>query len=284
MRWLLPFFTVFLMVGLAVPDAEARRMGGGKSFGAAPMHKSQPAQRQQAQQQAAPRNQQQNPAATSGASRWLGPLAGIAAGGLLASMLFGDGFQGLQIFDILIFGLLAFVLFKLFSRRNAPAMQRQPHPAGGPAGHPQQAPQTWTPAGGAAAPVAAAQPVTMDAPAWFDADSFLKGAEEHFFTLQRHWRDGDTAGMAEYLDPALLQQMIAARAEAPPSSNGFVEELEVRLEGIEQREGRTIATVGFTGLDREFPQDEGERFDESWRLERADGENQPWVICGIRQN
>lgn len=287
MRWLLPLFTVFLMVGLTVPDAEARRMGGGKSFGAAPMHKSQPAQRQTPQQQANPRNQQQNPAATSGASRWLGPLAGIAAGGLLASMLFGDGFQGLQLFDILIFGLIAFVLFKLFSRRNAPAMQRQPHPAGGPVAQP-QGPQSWSPQGGAAAQPAAqpvaAPPLTMDAPAWFNAASFLKGAEEHFYTLQRHWRDGDSAGMAEYLDPALLQQMMAERADSPPSTNGFVEELEVRLEGIEQRDGRTIATVGFTGLDREFPQDEGERFDESWRLERADGDNQPWVICGIRQN
>lgn len=281
MRWLLPFFAVFLMVGLTVPDAEARRLGGGKSFGAAPMHKSQPAQRQQAPQQATPRNQQTNPAATSGASRWLGPLAGIAAGGLLAAMLFGDGFQGLQLFDILIFGLLAFVLFKLFSRRNAPAMQRQPHPAGGPVPAPQQQP-VWPNQSASAQPAAA--PVTMDAPAWFDADSFLKGAEEHFYTLQRHWRDNDVAGMAEYLDPALLQQMLAERSANPPSSNGFVEQLEARLEGIEQREGRTIATVGFTGVDREFPTDEGEHFDESWRLERADGDNQPWIICGIRQN
>lgn len=282
MRWLLPFFAVFLMVGLTVPDAEARRLGGGKSFGAAPMHKSQPAQRQQApQQQATPRNQQANPAAASGASRWLGPLAGIAAGGLLASMLFGDGFQGLQLFDILIFGLLAFVLFKLFSRRNAPAMQRQPHPAGGPVPAPQQQP-VWPNQSASAQPAAA--PVTMDAPAWFDADSFLKGAEEHFYTLQRHWRDNDVAGMAEYLDPALLQQMLAERSANPPSSNGFVEQLEARLEGIEQREGRTIATVGFTGVDREFPTDAGEHFDESWRLERADGDNQPWIICGIRQN
>ena len=282
MRWLLPFFAVFLMVGLTVPDAEARRLGGGKSFGAAPMHKSQPAQRQQApQQQATPRNQQANPAAASGASRWLGPLAGIAAGGLLASMLFGDGFQGLQLFDILIFGLLAFVLFKLFSRRGAPAMQRQPHPAGGPVPAPQQQP-VWPNQSASAQPAAA--PVTMDAPAWFDADSFLKGAEEHFYTLQRHWRDNDVAGMAEYLDPALLQQMLAERSANPPSSNGFVEQLEARLEGIEQREGRTIVTVGFTGVDREFPTDEGEHFDESWRLERADGDNQPWIICGIRQN
>src|SRR5690554_1495820 len=189
MRWLLPFFAVFLMVGLTVPDAEARRMGGGKSFGAAPMHKSQPAQRQQAPQQATPRNQQTNPAATSGASRWLGPLAGIAAGGLLAAMLFGDGFQGLQLFDILIFGLIAFVLFKLFRRRGAPVMQRQPHPASGPAAPVHQ--QTWPSQSATPPPVAA-----MQAPHWFDADSFLKGVEEHFYTLQRHWRDGDVDGMA----------------------------------------------------------------------------------------
>src|SRR5690606_6203238 len=88
---------------------------------------------------------------------------------------------------------------------------------------------------------AGSSPGHHDAPAWFDADSFLKGAEEHFYTLQRHWRDNDVAGMAEYLDPALLQQMLAERSANPPSSNGFVEQLEARLEGIEQREGRTIA-------------------------------------------
>lgn len=280
MRWLLPFFAVFLMVGLAVPDAEARRMGGGKSFGAAPMHKSQPAQRQAPQQQANSHNRQQNPAATSGASRWLGPLAGIAAGGLLAAMLFGDGFQSLQLLDILIFGLIAFVLFKLFQRRSASPMQHQAHPASGPTA---PAHRNWPSPTTAPQPMATS-PAKMPAPEWFDADSFLKGAEEHFYTLQRHWRDGDVEGMAEYLDPAVLEQIIVARAEAPPGSNGFVEELQARLEGIEQRDGRTIITVGFTGLDRDSAADPGERFDESWRLERMDGHNQPWIICGIRQN
>ena len=119
MRWLLPFFTVLLMITVSAPDAEARRMGGGKSFGSSPTHQSQPAQRQQAprDQQAAPRQQQPGAAANSGASRWLGPLAGIAAGGLLAAMLFGDGFEGIQLFDILLLGVIAFVLFKLFARR-----------------------------------------------------------------------------------------------------------------------------------------------------------------------
>lgn len=284
MRWLLPFFTVFLMLGVAVPDAEARRMGGGKSFGSAPMHKSSPAQQRQQQQRdervSAQRDQRAQTVANSGARRWLGPLAGIAAGGLLAAMLFGDGFEGLQLLDILMFALIAFVLFKLFSRRFA-ARHSQPVPAGhAPQGAWQRTAEPQAPT----ATAAATHRIDNKAPAWFDTERFLRAAEEHFYTLQRHWRDGDEAGMAEYMSPELLREMLQARREAPPTANGFVEQLEVRLEGVEEYDGRTIATVGFTGLDRDAPDHAGETFDESWRLERAAGENQPWVITGIRQN
>ena len=284
MRWLLPFFTVFLMLGLAVPEAEARRMGGGKSFGSAPMHRSQPAQQRQQQQREERATQQQQRAQTvanSGARRWLGPLAGIAAGGLLAAMLFGDGFEGIQLFDILMVALIAFILFKLFSRRAGAAHQRQPVPAGhAPTGtwQRQAEPEVTAPA------ASGNHRVETQVPAWFDADRFLRAAEEHFFTLQRHWRDGDEAGMAEYLSPELLREMMATRNIEPPTANGFVEQLEVRLDGVEEVDGRTIATVGFTGLDRDTPEDAGQWFDESWRLERDAGENQPWIITGIRQN
>ncbi|UAW98912.1 TIM44-like domain-containing protein [Halopseudomonas nanhaiensis] len=284
MRWLLPFFTVFLMLGLAVPEAEARRMGGGKSFGSAPMHRSQPAQQRQQQQRedrAAQQQQRSQTVANSGARRWLGPLAGIAAGGLLAAMLFGDGFEGIQLFDILMVALIGFILFKLFSRRGAAAHQRQPAPAGhAPGGAWQRRPEPEM-----AHPAASgAHRIETRVPAWFDADRFLRGAEEHFFTLQRHWRDGDEAGMAEYMSPELLREMSATRRAEPPTVNGFVEQLQVRLDGIEEVDGRAIATVGFTGLDRDTPDDAGEWFDESWRLERDAGENQPWIITGIRQN
>ena len=279
MRWLLPFFTVLLMVAVSTPDAEARRMGGGKSFGSSPTHQSQPAQRQQASrdQQAAPRQQQPGAAANSGASRWLGPLAGIAAGGLLAAMLFGDGFEGIQLFDILLLGVIAFVLFKLFARRPQPQMQS----AGGPAGMQREASGMFTPT--SAAPRAQAAP-QYEAPAWFDAEVFLRGAQEHFYTLQRHWRDNDIAGMSEYMTPELVRQLQQERAHQPPTANGFVDHLEARLDGISQRDGHTLATVSFSGLDRDSAEDAGHWFDESWALERADGDGQPWIITGIRQN
>ena len=55
-------------------------------------------------------------------------------------------------------------------------------------------------------------------------------------------------------------------------------------DGVSQANGRTLVTVSFNGLDRDSAEDAGQWFDESWALERADGDNQPWIITGIRQN
>src|SRR5688500_13760682 len=101
-RWIarafLLAFTVFAGTAMIVPDADAaRRMGGGKSFGRQaqpPMQRDavnppakQPAQAAPAQQGA------QAPAAPAG-NRWLGPIAGIAAGLGLAALLSHLGLAG----------------------------------------------------------------------------------------------------------------------------------------------------------------------------------------------
>ncbi|SFM22623.1 Tim44 domain-containing protein [Halopseudomonas yangmingensis] len=278
MRWFVPLFSIMLMIGFTIPDAEARRMGGGKSFGSAPAQQA-PAQRQQAPRQQPTRQQTQPAAANSGASRWLGPLAGIAAGGLLASMLFGDGFEGIQLFDILLFGLIAFVLFRLLRGRR-PAMQSAVA-GGAPSGY-------WQPE---PAMQRTAEPLMTDAanvpeqPSWFDQERFLAAAEEHFYTLQRHWRDNDRAGMAEYMSGELLQAMLRERDSNPPSASGFVEQLSVQLDAVEEDSaGNAVASISFRGLDHDEAGDTGQWFEESWRLERDAGDNQPWIITGIRQN
>jgi len=126
-----------LCIGLTMSlDANAKRFGGGKSAGAAPTHQTS---------QMAPSSPGMGGAAATagaagaagaaakagGASKWLGPLAGIAAGGLLASMFMGGGFQGMQIFDILIMAVIAFVIFRFIAARRrkqqeqfAPAARR----------------------------------------------------------------------------------------------------------------------------------------------------------------
>lgn len=257
-------------------DVHAKRFGGGKSFGSAPSHQTRQAPQQT---QAAPNQAgRQTPAAASGASRWLGPLAGLAAGGLLASMFMGDGFEGIQFMDILIFGLIAFLLFRFLAARR-----RQQQPAV--AGHApmQREMPTQNPIfGSSAAPVAA--PV-INAPAWFNEQSFVAAAREHFMSLQQHWDANEMDKIAEFVTPQLFEFLKRERAEIGEAyQSTYVDDLQIQLDGVDDQAEKTIATLTFIGVSKNSRFDQGEPFSESWRMERAQGENQPWLVAGIRQN
>ncbi len=260
-------------------DAHAKRFGGGKSFGSAPSHQTRQAPQQT---QAAPSQAgKQAAAAPSGASRWLGPLAGLAAGGLLASMFMGDGFEGIQFMDILIFGLIAFLLFRFLAARR-----RQQQPAM--AGHaPMQRDMPQQPStsifGGSAAPVAAA-PV-INAPAWFNEQNFVAAAREHFLSLQQHWDANEMDKIAEFVTPQLLGFLKQERAEIGDAyQSTYIDDLQIQLDGVDDNAEKTTATLTFSGVAKTSRFDQGEPFSESWRMERVQGENQPWLVAGIRQN
>ncbi len=260
-------------------DAHAKRFGGGKSFGSAPSHQTRQAPQQT---QAAPNQAgRQTPAAASGASRWLGPLAGLAAGGLLASMFMGDGFEGIQFMDILIFGLIAFLLFRFLAARR-----RQQQPAM--AGHaPMQRDMPQQPStsifGGSTAPVAAA-PV-INAPAWFNEQSFVAAAREHFLSLQQHWDANEMDKISEFVTPQLLGFLKQERAEIGDAyQSTYIDDLQIQLDGVDDNAEKTTATLTFSGVAKTSRFDQGEPFSESWRMERVQGENQPWLVAGIRQN
>src|SRR5918993_3825409 len=100
MRKLLTVFIALIGMSLISVDAEARRMGGGKSVGKQREAISpQQAAPKTPPQQAAPQNAQNTPAQAaapaagaaaaakpaSGMSKWLGPLAGLAIGAGLAA-------------------------------------------------------------------------------------------------------------------------------------------------------------------------------------------------------
>ncbi|MBX8539466.1 Tim44 domain-containing protein [Pseudomonas cichorii] len=269
-----------LCIGLTMSlDVNAARFGGGKSMGSAPSHQAR--QAAPATPAAAPNAAGRPAAAASGASRWLGPLAGIAAGGLLAAMFMGDGFNGLQIFDILIMGLIAFLIFRFIARRR---QQQQPKMAG--AGAPYQR-ETSQPAqnsifGGASS--APAAPV-INAPAWFNEERFLEAARSHFQSLQQHWDANEMDKIAEFVTPQMLQFLKKERAGLGDGfQSTYIDNLNVQLEGVDDRADKTIATLTFSGVSKTSRFDQGEVFSESWNMERAQGDNQPWLVAGIRQN
>lgn len=273
-----------LCVGLTLSlDANAKRFGGGKSAGSAPIHQTRQATPNTPA--AAPTAPGRAPAAASGASRWLGPLAGLAAGGLLASMFMGDGFEGFQIMDFLIIALIAFLVFRFIAARRR---QQQPHMAM-PGNAPMQREVHGQAAqpnifGGSAAPAAAPSPV-INAPAWFNEQSFLSAARNHFQSLQQHWDANEMDKIAEFVTPQMLEFLKRERAELGDGfQSTYIDNLDVQLDGVDERDDRTDATLTFRGVSKNSRFDQGEQFSESWHMVRAKGENQPWLVAGIRQN
>lgn len=276
------FLTIALALCLGLTfslDADARRFGGGKSFGGM---KQRPAQQQQQQKPAAAPAKQPAAAGAKPAFGGMGGmLMGMAAGGLLASMFMGEGFEGLKMMDMLIFGLIAFVIFKLIASR------RRQMPQTATAGGPPMQREAHTPTEnifGSAAPAAAVKPV-VNAPAWFNETSFLQAAEGHFNTLQQHWDANEMQLISEFVTPELLTFLSNERSSLGDGMQStYIDDLSVELDSVEEENTLTVATLTFHGVAKTSRFDQGESFSESWRMERQQGENQPWLIAGIRQN
>lgn len=265
-----------LGLGLAM-DAHAKRFGGGRSFGMAPSHHARQVHPNVNRYQAAP-HQQPAQGARAGAGRWLGPLAGIAAGGLLASLLMGSGFQGLQLLDILVIAVLAFVIWRFIRSR---------HPQAGPvpdSGLPRNAMQPNAYGFGSARP-APAIAAPINAPSWFEADNFITAARQYFLLLQQHWDANEMDQIAEYVTPEVLAYLKGEREQIGDAyQSTYIDNLDVSLDGVDDNADKTVATLTFTGVAKTSRFDQGEPFSESWRMERKQGKNQPWLLAGVRQN
>ena len=273
---------------LTIPDAEARRMGGGSNLG------RQTTMPRQAQTPAAAPTQAQRPGAAApaagGASRWLGPLAGLAAGGLLASLFFGGAFEGMAGMDWLLIGALAigaFFLFRAMRRRAAagpiPAMGRM-GPAGVAAG-----PAGYGAMGGfdpqAQAAPAASGAIADQSPAWFDGPGFAEGAKSHFIRLQAAWDQADWNDIRTYTSPELFTELQAEhRRSATQGQETEVVRINAELLQVQRDGDQVLASVRFSGLIREEAKAPAEPFDEVWHVQHAwatrDGD---WLIAGIQQ-
>lgn len=301
--------TLFVAVALIMPEpADAKRFGGGRSLGkqystpqpSQPSRQSLQQNQPQQGQAAAGTATRQGAPVRSGASRWLGPLAGLAAGGLLASLFFGDAFSGFQIMDFLLIGLLIFGAVMLFRmlRRNAGGVRGAPAPAGAygrgsmSPGVPPNAGQA--PVGGAASPGARpaagavldqGSPNASEAPYWFDGAGFVEGAKTHFIRLQAAWDRSDFRDIREYTSPELFAEVKREREAMGSAPNDTeVVTLAAELLGLRRDDDRLIASVRFTGLIREEASGAANPLDEVWHVAHpwasADGN---WIIIGIQQ-
>lgn len=275
--------TVILALGLSVGDAEAARLGGGKSLG---MQRQSIAPRPTAPaQQAAPAAPRAPTAAPTTPKRnWMGPLAGLAAGLGIGALLshFGMG-EGMA--NILMMALLAmaavFVLKLLFARKTPAAAPDSGMQYAGAGYTPPAQPQP-TPApqfGAAAAPTAAA-----NIPAGFDSEGFLRIAKVNFVRLQAANDAKNLDDIREFVSPEMYAEIKMAMDERGNAAQQTdivtlnAELLEVVTEG-----SRHVASVHFSGMIRESAGAAATPFDEVWNLAKPVSGNTGWVVAGIQQ-
>jgi predicted lipid-binding transport protein (Tim44 family) len=291
MKALKAFFAILLTftftTAITLEQAEAKRLGSGKSFGTS--YKTAPAPSKSTTDSSAPAQQSTATAAPAKKSGLMGGMmGGLLAGGLLAALFAGGAFEGLQLMDILIMAGLAFVIFKVLrSLRQGNTMARAPAPQAAYAGAGQPVPvqPASQPAFGsaAAAAPAAEHGAPLNLPLGFSTPAFLEGAKAHYRTLQGAWNSNDLATIEEYMTAELFTALSAERASLAAAPQTEVLSLNAELVRGEQAFGKAEVSVRFSGHYRDAGEGVTEDFVDIWHLSRDYSvDNAPWFITGIQ--
>lgn len=274
------FFVILIALfslSLAAVDADARRLGGGKSLGtqrnttqqAAP---TAPAQQQT--QQAAATPAQQPPAAAG--NKWLGPLAGLALGAGLMALFMNNGIGG-ALLGLLLLAAIAGVAVMAFRALRGRAAQAPLQYAG----HGQPEPVALGSVSGAATHSVAATAGRW--PADFNAEEFLRHARLNFVHLQQAHDARDSTALADFLTPDLLVAVQEQwQAEGVASGKTDVVTLESEVLDVVTEGLLYVVSVRFSGLIREGAT-EAQPFAEIWHLEKPLRGSTGWLVSGIQQ-
>ena len=301
--------TTFAATTFTVSEfADAARLGGGRSIGtqrqsiapqrpaAAPNANaaSQPVMPAQPSAALAAKPAIPPAAAPSGMSRWLGPIAGIAAGLGIAALLSHFGLpDGAGSF--LLIALLAiagvFVVRMLLSRRTSTVMPMQYAGAGSVASTPNSYANEPAPAwGGApksepflAATAPGVAPLAKALPPGFDVEGFVTQAKLQFNRLQAAYDAGDRGALADVMTPEMFAEVgrdLLARSEHRATE---VVSLDAEVLEATTEDGSHWASVRYTGLLREDGEPLPKPIDEVWNLTKPTGGTSGWLLAGIQQ-
>ena len=276
-------FLSFMALGLSMGDAEARRLGGGKTFGMQRQAVSPtPAK---PTQQATPAAPASNPAVATPKRNWMGPIAGLAAGLGLAALFshlgMGEGMANMVMIALLV--MAALFIFKMLFRRNAPATRAESSTmqyAG--AGHAPVAPSPVQYAGSSSSSPDVSPVASI--PADFDVDGFLRAAKLNFVRLQAANDAKNIDDIREFTSPEMfaeIRMQMDERGSAEQQTD--VVRLDAELLEVVTEGNQHVASVRFSGLIREEADAVAAPFDEVWNLSKPVAGGKGWVIAGIQQ-
>ncbi len=303
------FFSLvaILLVTVAVtPIAEAKKFGGGKSFGKS--FKTAPAPKQQNTNSIRQDQTGKKTAAANSSKKGLmgGLLGGLLAGGLLAAF-FGGAFEGIQFMDILIMGLIAFLAFKFLrgmlgakqgsmNQQNARGQQpafggmgqnkfeqpkQQPNVHNFEQAQPQSQPHSQNSAGGFG--FGAQSDVPHNYPPGFDQAAFINGSREHYRTLQGAWNHNELNTIEEYVSPSLFEDLKAERNKLDGDQHTDVMYVDAEIVRADHDGSKAQLSLQFSGRYRDTADGIEEDITDIWHLERdLTTDNAPWLIVGIQ--
>jgi len=266
-KWLLTAAIIGLGGALVATDVDARRLGGGRNVGAQRNVTQPPAQTpaKPAQQQAGQQQGAQQPAAAAPGSRWLPILGGLALGGILGYLMWGNGLGAVLLLVLL--AAIAFMVVRALARRR------------------QEAPQPMQFAGmretvavspGSALPA----PQKTSIPAGFDAAGFLRAAKLNFLKLQAANDAGRLEEIREFTTDELYREL---KQELGAMHQTEVVALEADLLELATEGAEHWASVRFSGTVREEPGAAPEAFAEVWNLVKPADGSSGWLLAGIQQ-
>ena len=304
MKKLLSLLAVVMTLGLGTAhfDAEAKRIGGGKSLGM--QRQATPAKAPDATPSASPAAAGAAGAAAAAPKRsWMGPVAGLAAGlGLaaLASHLgFGEELANMLMIGLLVMAVIAVIGFVMrkkaaqqgggmaYAGANAGAGQ------GAGAGQPnntfrmpptQPAKPSFGQGGSMiGSAIGANVPAPASIPADFDVNGFVRNAKVQFIRLQAANDAGNLDDIRGFTTPEMfaeLQMDLRERAGATQTTEVLTVEADVT--DVAEDDQRYVVSVRFTGTLREDGA-QTTSFDEVWHLTKPRQGNAGWVLAGIQQ-
>jgi predicted lipid-binding transport protein (Tim44 family) len=278
--------------GLLVDDAEARRLGGGRSLGmsrdsgvmkreAIPPRPATPTQSAAPAQAATPQ--------PGGMSRWMGPLAGLAAGIGLAALLSHFG-MGEAMANFLLIALAAMALMfvvRLLLRKREPAAAGLQYAGSASRFEPVHFDAEKIPGGGTAALPGANSTSAIAADglaADFDSEGFLRQAKLNFIRLQAANDRGDMEDIRQFTTPevaAEIQMQYQERGRSTQQTD--VMRLEAGLLDVSTESDRYLVSVRFSGQLREDENAAPGDFAEVWHLLKPVDGSRGWLVAGIQQ-
>ncbi len=250
--------------------AEAKRFGGGSSIG-----KQRPVSSQQ-EAPAKPGAPAQPAAPAPSGNKWIGPLAGLAAGLGLAALFssLGIGEEMGTVMMLMLGAMLLMFMVSMFRRKGQPATQY----AG--AGAPYYEPQAIQQPVGGSQGTASGNAIPAD----FPVDAFLRSAKTSFIRLQAANDRKDLDDIREYTTPEMFAEIsmqIRERDNAPQHTD--VLSLDTALLEVANEGDYAIASVRMTGQLREN-NTAVESFDEVWHVHKnLRDEKSVWLLAGIQQ-